>query len=64
MASFGVGAALGNYGVSGTCNFGKHTFFVGDVDSDGIMEMITGGLMYHVSTDVPTELEAPLRVWS
>jgi len=52
------------YGVGGACNFGTHNFFVGDVDSDGIMEMITGGLMYHVSNDVPTELEAPLRIWN
>ena len=41
-----------------------HNFFVGDVDSDGVMEIITGGLMYHVSNDAPTELEAPLRIWN
>ena len=52
------------YGVGGTCNFGTHNFFVGDVDSDGVMEMITGGLMYYVSNDAPTELEAPLRIWN
>ena len=52
------------YGVGGTCNFGTHNFFVGDVDSDGVMEMVTGGLMYHASNNTRTELEAPLRIWN
>jgi len=34
------------YGVGGTCNFGTHNFFVGDVDSDGVLEMVTGGFAY------------------
>ena len=52
------------YCVGGTCNFGTHNFFVGDVDSDGVMEMVTGGLMYHAANNTRTELEAPLRIWN
>jgi hypothetical protein len=52
------------YGVGGTCNFGTHNFFVGDIDSDGVLEMVTGGLMYNVSDAAPTDLEAPLKIWN
>jgi len=52
------------YGVGGTCNFGTHNFFVGDVDSDGVLEMITGGIMYYVSDDTRTGVEAPFRIWN
>jgi hypothetical protein len=52
------------YCVGGTCNFGTHNFFVGDVDDDGVMEMVTGGLMYQASNNTRTELEAPLRIWN
>jgi hypothetical protein len=52
------------YGEGGCCNFGTHNFFVGDVDGDGVLEMITGGIMYHVSEDVRTDVEAPLRIWT
>ena len=52
------------YGVGGTCNFGTHNFFVGDIDGDGVLEMITGGLMYHVDNGSPTSLEAPLKIWN
>ncbi len=52
------------YGVGGTCNFGTHNFFVGDVDNDGVLEMVTGGLMYHVSNDTQSGLEAPLKIWN
>jgi hypothetical protein len=52
------------YMVGGTCNFGTQNFFVGDIDGDGILEMVTGGLMYHMSNDSPTELEAPLKIWN
>jgi hypothetical protein len=52
------------YGEGGCCNFGTHNFFVGDVDGDGVLEMVTGGIMYHVSEDVRTEVEAPLRIWT
>lgn len=52
------------YMVGGTCNFGTHNFFVGDVDSDGVTEMVTGGVMYHVSNGTRADLEAPFRVWN
>ncbi len=52
------------YGVGGTCNFNTHNFFVGDVDGDGVMEMITGGFMYYVENDTRIDVEAPLRIWN
>ncbi len=52
------------YCVGGTCNFGTHNFFVGDVDDDGILEMVTGGLMYHEANATQSGLEAPLRIWN
>ena len=52
------------YGEGGCCNFGTHNFFVGDVDGDRVLEMVTGGIMYHVSEDVRTEIEAPFRIWT
>jgi len=52
------------YGVGGTCNFNTHNFFVGDVDGDGVMEMVTGGFMYYVENDTRVNLEAPLRIWN
>ena len=53
------------YGVGGTCNYGTHNFFMGDVDSDGVIELITGGFMYYLdngSTRISSE--APLRIWN
>jgi hypothetical protein len=52
------------YGVGGTCNFNTHNFFVGDVDSDGVIEMVTGGFMYYVENDTRINVEAPLRIWN
>lgn len=52
------------YGVGGTCNFGTHNFFVGDVDDDGVIELITGGMMYNKPNYAANELEAPLRIWN
>ena len=52
------------YGVGGTCNFNTHNFFVGDVDSDGVIEMVTGGFMYYVENDTRIKVEAPLRIWN
>jgi len=52
------------YGVGGTCNFGTHNFFVGDVDSDGVIELITGGFMYHIENGTIISSEAPLRIWN
>ena len=47
--------------MGGTCNFGTHNFFVGDIDSDGVLEMVTGGLMYHSADSNRPDLEAPLK---
>ena len=52
------------YGVGGTCNYGTHNFFVGDVDGDGVIEMVTGGFMYHIENDSRISAEAPLRIWN
>jgi hypothetical protein len=52
------------YGVGGTCNFGTHNFFVGDIDNDGVMEMVTGGLMYNSTDSTRPDLEAPLKIWN
>jgi len=52
------------YGVGGTCNFGTHNFFVGDVDNDEVEELITGGLTYNKPNYTADELEAPLRIWN
>lgn len=52
------------YGVGGTCNFGTHNFFIGDVDADGVIELITGGLTYNKPNYTAEELEAPLRIWN
>ena len=52
------------YGVGGTCNFGTHNFFVGDVDSDGVIELVTGGFMYCMENDNRISAEAPLRIWN
>lgn len=52
------------FGVGGTCNYGTHNFFVGDVDSDGVLEMITGGFMYYTENDTRISAEAPLRIWN
>lgn len=52
------------YGVGGTCNYGTHNFFVGDVDSDGVIELITGGFMYYMETGTRLTSEAPLRIWN
>ncbi len=52
------------FGVGGTCNYGTHNFFVGDVDSDGFLEMITGGFMYYMENDTRITAEAPLRIWN
>jgi hypothetical protein len=52
------------YGVGGTCNFGTSNFFVGDVDNDGVIELITGGLTYSKPNYTENELQAPLRIWN
>ena len=52
------------YGVGGTCNFGTHNFFVGDVDNDGVIELITGGMTYSGDYHNSGELEAPFGIWN
>ncbi|MBK5133567.1 hypothetical protein JJE00_03965 [Candidatus Bathyarchaeota archaeon] len=52
------------YGTGGTCNFGTHNFFVGDIDQDGITELITGGMMYEDPEHTYLELYAPLKIWN
>ncbi len=52
------------YGVGGTCNFGTNNFFVGDVDGDGVVEMITGGMTYSGDYHTRGEIEAPFGIWN
>ena len=51
------------YGLGGTCIPGSHNLFVADVDGDGVMEIVTGGLMYWVVNGSRKGFEAPLKVW-
>jgi hypothetical protein len=52
------------YGCGGTCNFGTHNFYIGDVDGDGELELITGGYSYSHPNYNWSEVQAPLRIWS
>jgi hypothetical protein len=52
------------YGVGGTCNFGTHNFFVGDVDGDGVVEFVTGGMTYRGDYHDASEVEAPFGIWN
>jgi hypothetical protein len=52
------------YGVGGTCVYGTNNIFVGDVDSDDTMEILTGGFAYNTSNGSRTASEAPLKIWS
>ena len=52
------------YGVGGTCNYGTHNFFVGDVDNDGVMEIVTGGFAYNVSDGNMGYSWAPFKIWN
>jgi hypothetical protein len=52
------------YGVGGTCNAGTHNFFVGDVDNDGVMEIVTGGFAYNVSDGNRGYSWAPFKIWN
>lgn len=52
------------YGVGGTCNFGTYNFFVGDVDNDNTLELITGGMSYDMANDSRTALSAPFKIWN
>jgi hypothetical protein len=52
------------YGVGGTCCHGTCNFFVGDIDNDGIEELITGGSSYTQENGTIVSFEAPLRIWN
>jgi len=52
------------FGKGGTCNYGTHNFYVGDVDNDGVEELITGGFMYYMENGSRVSFEAPLRIWN
>lgn len=51
------------YGVGGTCIPGTHSLYIADVDSDGILEIITGGFMYRYVDGSRMTFEAPLKMW-
>ncbi|MEM3378239.1 MAG: VCBS repeat-containing protein [Candidatus Bathyarchaeia archaeon] len=51
------------YGVGGTCIHGSHNLHLADVDGDGVMEVVTGGLMYQLQEGKRLTLEAPLKIW-
>ena len=52
------------YGVGGTCCHGTSNFFVGDIDDDGVEELITGGSSYAQENGTIISFEAPLRIWN
>ena len=52
------------YGVGGTCVYGTHNLFVGNVDSDDALEILTGGFSYNYSNGSRIASEAPLKVWN
>ena len=52
------------YGVGGTCIYGTQNVFVGDIDGDTVMEIVTGGFAYNTSSGSRLVSEAPLKVWT
>jgi len=52
------------YTIGGTCVYGTQNIFVGDVNGDGAMEIVTGGFAYGTVNGSITGSEAPLRIWS
>ncbi len=52
------------FGKGGTCNYGTHNFYLGDVDNDEIDELITGGFMYYMENTSRVRVGAPLRIWN
>lgn len=53
------------YGIGGTCVYGTQNIFVGDVDGDNAIELLTGGFAYYTATNGSrTIAEAPLKVWN
>ena len=53
------------YGKGGTCNYGTHNFYVGDIDNDEIIELVTGGFQYYnMENGTRISFQAPLRIWN
>jgi hypothetical protein len=52
------------YTIGGTCAYGTQNIFVGEVNMDGTMEILTGGFAYSTLNGSRTGIEAPLRIWS
>jgi hypothetical protein len=52
------------YTIGGTCVYGTQNIFVGDVNGDDTMEILTGGFAYNTSNGSRTGSEAPLKIWS
>ena len=53
------------FGVGGTCISGGNNLFLGNVDGDGDIEIITGGSSYNLSLNgSTTSRDAPLRIWT
>lgn len=53
-----------NYGVGTTCISGSNNLFVGDVDGDGVVEILTGGFMYNLVNGTRSSTLAPLMIWN
>ena len=52
------------YTIGGTCIYGTQNIFVGDIDGDGTMDILTGGFAYNTSNGSRTGSEAPLKIWN
>jgi hypothetical protein len=52
------------YGLGGTCIYGTQNIFVGDVDGDRTMEIVTGGFSYSFLNGSRFASEAPLKIWT
>jgi hypothetical protein len=53
------------FGVGGTCISGGNNLFLGDIDGDGVIEIVTGGSSYFLSSEGgTTPRDAPLRIWT
>jgi hypothetical protein len=52
------------YGVGTTCISGSNNLFVGDVDGDDVVEILSGGFMYTLANGSRTPTQAPLMIWN
>ena len=52
------------YGVGTTCISGSNNLFVGDVDYDGVVEILSGGFMYTLDNGSRSGTQAPLMIWN